>query len=205
MAAGTYNDVLTIAPSGTGTALQVPVSLRVGSLLFSDAFNSSSQWTASPMGLATNWTITNNTYSYSGGGATQQYAGSASWTNYTLQADITLTNALNYPGGLRFRLNPSTGAAYAVWFYPANSQVKLLKSSVWNINTNPTTLITASKVNLAAGTHHVRIDVQGTSIAVYVDYVQVITATDSSFSSGAIALDVSNQPVSFSNISVISF
>jgi hypothetical protein len=205
MTSGSYSDVLTVTPSGSGTALQEPVSLRVGPLLFSDNFSSNSQWSASPLGLASNWTTTNNTYSYNGGGATQQFAGSASWTNYTLQADITLTNALNYPGGLRFRLNPSTGAAYAVWLYPANSQVKLLKSSVWNVNSNATMLVTASKVTLAAGTHHIRIDVQGSSITVFVDYVQVITTTDTSFTSGAIALDVSNQPVSFSNISVVSF
>ena len=205
MAAGNYSDVMTVSPTSNGTALQVPVALRVGPLLFSDSFNSSSQWTASPMGLAGNWTITNNTFSYNGGGATQQYAGSASWTNYTLQADVTLTSTCNFPGGVRFRVNPTSGAAYAVWLYPANSQVKLLKSSVWNMNTNSTILVTASKVNLPAGTHHIRIDVQGTSIAVYVDYVQVITATDASFGSGAIALDVSSQPVSFSNISVVSF
>jgi hypothetical protein len=205
LAPGSYSDVFTLTPSvGTGSPTQVPVSLRVGPLLFQDTFTSSAQWKASPMGLAGNWTIINNTFSYNGGGATQQYAGNATWTNYTLQADITLNTTTNYPGGIRFRLNPSTGAAYAVWLYPGTSQVKLLKATVWNINTNVTTLSTVSKT-LTAGTHHVRVDVLGSSITVFIDYAQVISFTDTSYPAGAIALDVSNQPVAFSNISVVSF
>jgi hypothetical protein len=206
MTAGSYSDVFTLTPSGGGTALQVPVSLRVGALLFSDNFLSHSQWTASPMGLASGWSVANNTYTYNGGGATQQYAGSSAWTNYTLQADIVLQNASNYPGGLRFRVNTSTGAAYALWLYPGStsSQIKLLKATVWNINTNSTTLASATKT-LAAGTHHVRIDAQGSTITVFVDYTQVISLTDTTYAAGAIALDVSNQPVGFANVSVVSF
>lgn len=205
MAAGSYADTFTLNPSGgSGTPLSIPVSLRVGPLLFSDNFNSNSQWTASPMGLASNWTIVNNTYSYSGGGATQQYAGSSSWTNYTLQADMILSTASNYPGGIRFRLNPSTGASYAVWLYPGTSQVRLLRATQWNMNSGITTLATVSKV-LAKGTHHIRVDAQGSSITVFIDNVQVISATDTTYASGAIGLDVSNQPVAFANVSVVSF
>ena len=205
LGAGSYSDIFTLTPSvGTGPATQVPVSLRVGPLLFQDTFSSNAQWKASPMGLAGNWTIVNNTYSYNGGGATQQYAGSPSWTDYTLQADVMLNTTSNYPGGIRFRLNPSTGASYAVWLYPGSSQVKLLKASVWNINTNPTTLSTVSRA-LTAGTHHLRIDVRGSSITVFVDYAQVISFTDTSYAAGAIGLDVSSQPVAFSNISVVSY
>ncbi len=205
LATGSYTDVFTASPSVGGTPLQIPVSLRVGQLLLSDKFLSNSQWTASPLGLASNWTIVNNTYSYNGGGATQQYAGSSSWTDYTLQADITLTTANNYPGGVRFRLNPSSGSAYALWLYPGSSQVKLLKSSVWNINTNSTTLTTVNKITLGVGLHHLRIDARGSTITVFVDYVQMLSLTDTTFSAGAIALDVSNQPVAFSNISVVRF
>jgi hypothetical protein len=206
LAAGTYTDTFTVTPLGSPAApLVIPVSVRVGPLLFSDNFTANSNWTASPLGLAKNWTVVNNAYSYNGNGATQQYAGSNTWANYTLQADVTLLNALNYPGGLRFRINTTTGSGYALWLYPANSQVKLIKAPNWNINTGDSVLSTASKVALGAGKHHVRIDAQGTTIIVYVDYVQVLTLTDSTYSAGAIALDVSSQPVAFSNISVVSF
>jgi len=33
----------------------------------------------------------------------------------------------------------------------------------------------------------------------------VISVSDSTYTAGAIALDVSNQPVAFSNVSVVSF
>jgi hypothetical protein len=207
MAVGTYADTFTVTPAGStgATSLSIPLSVRVGTLLFSDNFTSNLNWTASPLGHATNWTVASNTYSYNGGGATQQYAGSNNWTNYTLQADITLSTMLNYPGGLRFRLNTSTGSGYALWLYPANSQVKLLKAPNWNIDSGSSTLGTASKVTLAAGKHHLRIDVQSTAITVWVDYVQVLAITDSSYAAGAIALDVSNQTVTFSNLNVVSF
>ena len=207
MTSGTYTDTFSLVPAGSSgaTPLQIPVSLRVGPLLFGDNFASNSNWTPSPQGLAANWTIINNTYAYNGGGATQQYAGNSSWTNYTLQADMTLTTASNFPGGLRFRLNTATGTGYALWLYPGTSQVKLLKAPNWNINTNSSTLTTISKVNLPVGTHHIRIDIQGTTITAFVDYVQVLSITDSTYSAGAIALDVSSQPVAFSNVSVVSY
>jgi hypothetical protein len=53
--------------------------------------------------------------------------------------------------------------------------------------------------------HHIRIDVQGTTITAFVDYVQVLSVTDPTYPAGAIALDVSSQPVAFSNVSVVSF
>jgi hypothetical protein len=53
-------------------------------------------------------------------------------------------------------------------------------------------------------THNVRLCFKGSAISVYYDNVLVITATDATYSQGAIALDVSNQPITFDNVSVIS-
>ena len=53
-------------------------------------------------------------------------------------------------------------------------------------------------------THNLRMVFQGTTIQVYYDNTLVITATDASYSQGAIALDVSNQPISFRNVNVIT-
>lgn len=204
--AGSYTDTLTLSPSGSGVAfVAVPASLRVGPLLFNDNFASSANWTVSPQGHAAGWSVVNGTFAYNGGGASQQYAGNTAWTDYTLQTDITYSTANNYPGGLRFRLNTATGAGYAVWFYPATSQVKLLKAPNWSIDSGSSTLITASKVPLTVGTHHMRVDVQGSSIKVFVDYTQVISIVDPTYSAGAIALDVSNQRVAYSNVSVVGY
>lgn len=204
---GTYSGQLTITPGSSGiSALQIPLSLRVGTLLFSDNFqNGSGNWTASPMGLASGWTVTNGTYQYNGGGATQQYAGNSTWTNYTLQMQYTLANAQNYPGGIRFRVNPSTGAGYALWFYPGSGVVKLLSTGQWNIDYGFSTLAQASGVSLSAGVHSIRVDANGATLTIFVDNVQLFSVNDTTYSSGLIALDVSNQPVAYSNISVISF
>ncbi len=205
LAVGNYSDTLTITPSASSgsSPLAIPVSLRVGSLLFSDTFNNASNWHASPLGNASGWSVLNNTYKYNGGGHTQQYAGSTSWTDYTFQTDITLSTANNYPGGVRFRLNTSTGAGYAFWLYPGNSKVVLFKVPQWNIDTSNTTLATKTGVTIKAGTHHIRIDVKGSTITAFLDNVQMLQQTDTSYTSGAIALDVSNQVLSYSNVSVI--
>jgi hypothetical protein len=204
LAVGNYTDTLTIAPSsGSGGSLAVPVTLRVGNLLFSDTFTNAANWTASPLGRASGWSVVNHTYNYNGGGPTQQFAGSPTWTDYTFQADVTLATATDYPGGIRFRVNTSTGAGYALWLYPGESKVVLYNVPQWNIDTKYTTVATGDGVALSVGVHHLRVDAQGASIKVFVDNVQVLTTTDSSYTQGAIALDVSNRVVSYSNVSVI--
>jgi len=45
---------------------------------------------------------------------------------------------------------------------------------------------------------------QGASIKVYYDNALQISASDNSYSQGAVALDVSNQPIAFDNVTVIS-
>jgi hypothetical protein len=184
--------------------LTVPVTLHLGSLLFSDQFSSgSSQWTASPLGLASNWTVSNGSFNYNGGGHTQQYAGSSSWTDYTVSADITLANRSNYPGGIRGRVNLATGAAYAVWLYPGDNVIKLFRTAAWNIDSPGLTLLgQSSPMVLDTAKHAVRLQFTGNQIMVYYDSALIISASDSTLTSGAIALDVSSQPISFANVSV---
>ncbi|MGI8770894.1 MAG: BACON domain-containing protein [Acidobacteriaceae bacterium] len=204
LAAGNYTDTLTITPSsGSGSSLAVPVALRVGTLLFSDTFTNAANWTASPMGNAAGWSVVNHTYKYNGGGATQQFAGSPTWTDYTFQTDVTLAAATDYPGGIRFRVNSSTGAGYALWLYPSEKKVVLYNVGQWNIDTKYTTLATATGITLGVGVHHLRVDAQGASIKAFVDNVQALAVTDSAYTQGVIALDVSNRVVSYSNVSVI--
>ena len=62
---------------------------------------------------------------YNGGGHTQLYAGSGSWTDYTVQTSVRLQTASNYPGGLRGRVNLTSGAGYAAWLYPSDGVIKL--------------------------------------------------------------------------------
>ena len=204
LAAGTTVGNVTLSSPNAVSSLNVPVTLNIGNLLFQDQFSSgSAQWTPSPLGLASNWTVANGAFNYNGNGHTQQYAGSQSWTNYTVSADVTLASRSNYPGGLRGRVNLSTGASYAVWLYPADNTIKLLESTAWAIDSPGLTVLGQSPTMLLdTAKHTLRMQFVGNQIKVYYDNTLIISATDSTLTSGGIALDVSSQPISFSNVIV---
>ncbi len=120
-----------------------------------------------------------------------------------MSADITLANLSNYPGGIRGRVNLATGASYAVWLYPADHTIKLFRTTAWNIDTAGLTLLGQSApIALDTTRHTVRLQFTGNQIMVYYDTALVISASDTVLTSGAIALDVSSQPISFNNVSV---
>jgi hypothetical protein len=191
--------------NATNSPVLVPVTIHLGSTIFSDTFASgSTQWTPSPLGLASNWSIASNSFNYNGQGHTQQYAGSPSWTDYIVSTNITLANLSDYPGGLRGRVNTGTGAAYVAWLYPAEKLIKLFRCTAWNIDSAGLTLLGQSPIiTMDTKPHALRLWFAGNQISVFYDNAKVITATDSTLTAGAIALDVSSQPVSFSNISIL--
>jgi hypothetical protein len=204
---GIFNDSVTISSNDvTNSPVTVPVSMQVGSLLFSDNFNSppDTNWTISPLGFASGWSFANGAYTYNGGGHTQSYAGNPSWTDYTVATDFQLASLNDYPGGLRGRVNTTTGTSYGVWVYPAEKMLKLFRIGQWNIDADLSLLGQATQINIDTNWHNVRLAFQGTTIQVYYDNALVITATDASYAQGAVALDVSNQPIAFDNVTVIS-
>lgn len=204
---GTFNDTVTIASGDVGNSpINVPVTMQVGSLLFSDNFNSgsASNWTISPLGHAADWSVVNGAYTYDGSGESQSFAGSSAWTDYTVAVDFQLSSLNDYPGGLRGRLNTSTGASYGVWIYPAEKVLKLFRIGQWNIDADLTLLGQSGQLQMDTNWHNLRLVFQGTSIKVYYDNTLAISASDSNYAQGAIALDPSNQPISFDNVTVIS-
>jgi hypothetical protein len=204
---GTFNDTVTVSSNDvTNSPVTVPVTMQVGSLLFSDNFNSltDTNWTISPLGFASGWSFVNGAYTYNGGGHTQSYAGNPSWTDYTVSADVQLASLNDYPGGLRGRVNTTTGSSYGVWIYPAERTLKLFQIGQWNIDAGFALLGQASQLNMDTNWHNLRLAFQGTNIQVYYDNTLVITATDANYAQGAVALDVSNQPIAFDNVTVIS-
>jgi hypothetical protein len=208
LAVGQYTgNVVLTSGQANNSPLLVPASMRVGSLLFSDDFSSgnANNWLISPMGLGANWSVINGAYVYNGGGATQTYTGSQSWTDYSFATDVKLSSTSNYPGGIRARLNLTTGAGYGVWFYPGSGLVKLFAIGQWNIDSGSLSLVAQAPYSFDTNVHNVRIDLQGSLIRVFMDNVQIIQVTDTTFTSGGIALDVSNQPVQYDNVKVISF
>jgi hypothetical protein len=206
LANNTYSDTITItSPDVNNSPATISVSTQVGSLLFSDNFSGGAgNWTVGPLGFNSGWSVTNGTYTYSGEGHTQSWAGTSSWTDYTVATNFQLSSTSDYPGGLRGRLNTTTGASYGAWIYPAEGIIRLFRIGQWNIDAGNTLLATATGLVMNTNVHNIRLSFQGSTIKVYYDSVLVITATDTTYTQGAIALDVSSQPIAFDNVTVIS-
>ncbi len=82
---------------------------------------------------------------------TQIYAGSDAWTNYSLEARVRLANGSNFPGGLRGRVNTSTGQSYAVWLYPGTGVIRLFRAAAWNIDTPGLVQLAEAPATITAG------------------------------------------------------
>ena len=101
LATGTYSGTITISSSGSTTGPQtITVSLVVTNLwLFSNfADGTMNGWAFSPLGLASNWSVSGGALRYNGGGHTQVYAGDSGWGNYNLNVSMKLTTLSDYPG-----------------------------------------------------------------------------------------------------------
>ncbi len=206
LAPGVYTSTVTISSGDVANGpVVIPVTVTVGTQAFSDDFSAGAgNWTVSPLGHATGWSVASGTYQYDGEGHTQSWAGSNSWTDYTVAGNFQLSSLQDYPGGLRGRVDTSSGASYGVWIYPAQQMLKLFRISQWNIDAGFALLAQAS-VPIDTNAHNLRLVFRGSQIQVYYDNALAMQATDAAYTQGAIALDVSNQPIAFSNVSVVAF
>src|SRR5262249_13469069 len=216
------SQITVIAPSGPAGAADVVASNSTGTatvsggyryldpatILFADDFNpgSLSNWTASPLGLLSHWSATGDVANYDGSGHTQISAGSASWTDYSVRAVFQLFNVINYPGGLRGRVNLSSGAAYEAWLLPSTAQIKLYRTTGWSIDTAGLALLAQAPVPYLSPNefHTLEMIFNGPQITVLLDGPAVLQFNDATLTSGGIALDVSNQQIQFDDILVTS-
>ncbi len=125
------------------------------------------------MGLGNGWTAANGIYSYSGLGLSQSCAGNSAWSDYTFDTNVQLANLSNWPGGVRARVNPSTGAGYAVWLYPGYSEAILYRVPQWNINGPGLTQLAVAPLNFDTSKHDLKMSFAGNVISVYWDGVAV--------------------------------
>ena len=201
--AGAIGGTATVAvnnPFGSASLPNAYSYIDPSTILLQDSFNGDSTvtWTASPLGLASGWSRVNGAFDYAGIGHTQQYAGNTNWNNYVFEAKVKLFTLQNFPGGIRGRVNPTTGVGYAVWLYPGTNAIRLFRTGGWNIDS-------AGLVTLASGSltydttqfHTVRLAFQGSNIQVFWDGALVLSATDSTNLTGVVAFDVSNQHIQF--------
>jgi hypothetical protein len=204
-AAGAVNVVVSNS-NGTATLAGGFTYTAPGTVLLSDNFNDGNfdGWLVSPLGNGIGWSVVNSALTYNGGGHTQLYRGDTGWTDYTFEVSVRLGTLTNWPGGVRGRVNPLTGAGYAVWLYPGNSQIVLFRATGWNIDSpGLTQLASASMAFDTANAHRLRMSFQETQIRIYWDGVLVLSATDSASANGVVALDVSNQAITYDDVSVV--
>jgi hypothetical protein len=213
LAVGTYTGNLTISaanaanPTTTVTVTLVVVAAPSYSLM-QDNFSSSTLdgWAVSPLGLASGWSVSDNAAQYNGGGASQIYAGSASWSNYVVQAGVLLSSLTDYPGGIRGYVNPTTGASYTAWIYPAEGVIKVWRTTAWSISSNPVLLGTSAHLTLdAANWHTLALSMYAGQVVAYYDGKPVVVATDAVLSGGMIALDGSTVSVQFDKVVVSGY
>jgi len=112
------------------------------------------------------------------------------WSDYAVEAQIQFP-AGAYGGGLGGRLNPVSGAHYAVWLYPEGpggpAILRLIKFQSW---TQWLQIHEVIPPNLGTGWHTLKLALHGNQLAVYLDGAQQISATDSDFARGGISADM---------------
>ncbi len=203
---GSADLVVTTSAGSATLAGGFSYTTGTGNILFSDNFSDGDAlgWTISPLGNEAGWSVVSGSYSFDGSGHTQSYTGDAAWQNYTLQVDFQLDSLSNYPGGIRGRIDPATGAGYALWLYPADGRIILWRTTQWHVDSpGLEQLANASGINFGVGTQHtIAMNFTNNVIEVYFDGELQFTVVDDTLSSGLIALDVSNQPISFDNVVV---
>ena len=101
-------------------------------------------------------------------------------------------------------MNPVTGAGYVVWLQPADGQIRLYRVTGWNIDSPGLTQIGSAGgvVFDTVDFHDLVLSFSGDAIEVYYDDQLLISAVDTTYGSGAVALDVSNQPIEFDDVQV---
>lgn len=165
--------------------------------------------------FSSDWNYTDGTWEILSGQASinghgKRTIGSTSWTDYTVQSDVTYKNTFN--GGLIFRVNnPSLGGAgkdaalgtdfYQGYFVTLSANGIVLGKQ----NYNWTQLASATGTYTLNTTYTIKIEVVGANMKVFVNDMNLpkINFTDTNpFINGKVGLRVHNANVLFDNFSV---
>ena len=198
-----------VSGSMTSAVAMVTITVTAPGELFYDTFSRpASDGTIFPwVQQAGSWSITNNALVGSSDTNSYGYAyyNGAGWSDYSVQAQIQFSTNGAWGGGLGGRLNPATGAHYAVWVYPEASPftnngtavMQLVKYSGW---TTYTVMAGATLPSVQTAAHTVRLVFQGTNIAVYFDGNPILSRADDgtidqqpAYTNGTISLNLWTQ------------
>ena len=117
----------------------------------------------------------------------------ADWSDYSVRASIQFSSTAALGGGISGRVNPQTGARYAAWIYPENSQggssvLKLVKFTGWD-QWSGTPMQQAVLPGVGTTPHAVEITFTTNRIAISYDGNPVINLLDEEFEGTPAYLD----------------
>jgi hypothetical protein len=132
------------------------------------------------------WSVTNGAYDIANGASGKAIIGDPSWSNYTIDVDLTPIDSPNT--GVVFRVtDPGTGAD-AMSGYIAG----LAPDSVYlgKDNGSYTGIASAPLTTTPGSAHHLRVTAYGSSINIFVDDMTTpkLSVTDASFGAGQVGL-----------------
>lgn len=171
--------------------------------LFSDNFDDGNTigWTSLQGTWATTTSAISGAYSLNQTNTTTEgriYAGTLTWSNYSVSADINVSDFKSARVMLCGRFQDGNNY-YAASLYNGNT-LEIRKK----ISASSTTLVTKSFTLSTGTTYNVKFEMSGSTLKLYVNGTLQLTTTDTSFATGNIGLITQKNTAKFDNIVVAS-
>lgn len=182
------------------SSYSLPVFGTNNKLLNEDFEGSLTNWNITKENWSIKETSSNNVLYHNSNSEGRIEAGNTTWRNYTISADIKIDTFFGSDRGALLAGRYTNGNNYySVSLSNKNNGTIYLKKKV---NGSSTTLATI-KTPLSTDTwYNVSLEFEDTLINVYLDNKLILTATDSSFSNGKIALISNKSECNFDNVLV---
>ncbi len=146
-------------------------------------------------------TVNQKVYTQSNATAARPYAiaGSTAWNDYTLQAQVTpLSLGSSGTVGICAR-NVDVNNKYYFQYNKAQARLRIVRY----VNGN-STVLSFKPFTINENTKYIfKADVKGSTLDFYVDGVKQLTASDTTLTTGQIALATTNASASFDNVKVV--
>lgn len=190
----------TATPTPTPGPTLTPTPTPTPTALFSDNFEdgNANGWTAE----SGSWSVVSDgsmVYKQSTATGGKSFAGS-SWSNYSLEAKIkALSLGTNGCTGLSIRYTDSNNRYFVILDKSNNIYIKKASGGTQTVLASKAYTITIGT------TYTVKFAANGSTLEMYVNGVKELTATDTTFSTGKIALNMYNATGEFDDIVVNGF
>ena len=195
----TANDGYGISGTITVTISGQP-KIQIPDLLINFNDNSASDWTTYD-GI---WTAANGIYAVNAGGGYKAVAAATDYSDFTYETDVSIKGGANLDNaGVIFRVsNPTVGADNLKGYYAGICVNGTVQIGRFNNGWKELASQTLGKPITPDMDYHLKVEVTGSSIKVYVDDAMVASATDTMWTHGSIGMRTWNVNAKYDNIAV---